>query len=116
MGNGGVRDSFRIQILSTTTSTSPVAMLGLMVSAVRSATMPSTAITYSARTSSALAVHGGVDVLVEDDLGDAVAVAQVDEDHAAQIAAAMHPAHQKDGLAGVGGAQLAAGVRAAQVA
>ena len=32
MGNGGVRDSFRIQILSATTSTSPVGRFGLMVS------------------------------------------------------------------------------------
>ena len=45
---------------------------------------------------SAAAVHGRVDVLVEDDLGDAVAVAQMNEDHAAQVAAAVHPAHQHD--------------------
>ncbi len=42
------------------------------------------------------AVHRRVDVVVEDHLRDAVAVAQMDEDHAAQVAAAMHPAHQDD--------------------
>ena len=39
---------------------------------------------------------------VEDELRDALAVAQVDEQHAAQIAAAMHPAHQDGAFAGVG--------------
>ena len=53
---------------------------------------------------------------VEDDLRHAVAIAQVDEDDAAEIAAAMDPAHQQGALAGVGGAQLSAGVRAAKVA
>ena len=53
MGKGGVFDSLRIQIFEATTSTSPVGMLGLMVSLERRATTPSTAITYSARTSSA---------------------------------------------------------------
>ena len=38
------------------------------------------------------AVRIAVDV--EDELRDAFAIAQMDEDHAAQIAAAMHPAHQ----------------------
>ena len=36
----------------------------------------------------------GLGLRVEDDLDDAFAVAQVDEDDAAVVAAAMHPAHQ----------------------
>ena len=50
-------------------------------------------------------------VAVENDLGDAVMVAQIDEQHAAMIALAMHPAGQADLAAHVGGAQLGAGVR-----
>jgi hypothetical protein len=50
---------------------------------------------------------------MEDELADAVAVAEVDEDHATEIAAAMNPSHQNDALADVGGAQLSARVGAA---
>ena len=46
----------------------------------------------------------------------AVAVAQVDEDDAAMVAAAVHPAHQQDRLARVRGAQFPAGMGAAKVA
>ena len=62
-----------------------------------------------------LGVQFGAAVGVKDDLRDAIAVAQMNEEHAAQIAAAMHPSHQQGGLAHIGSAQLAAGVRAAQV-
>jgi hypothetical protein len=40
----------------------------------------------------------------------------MNEDDAAEIAAAMHPAHEQRARAGVGGAELAAGVRALEVA
>ena len=36
--------------------------------------------------------------------------------HSAQVAAAMHPAHQQGALAGIGGAQFSAGVRAPKFA
>jgi hypothetical protein len=83
------------------TSTSPVARFGLGFS--RLATVPSTATTYSLRHSSA---RRGRRVLlfVADDLSEAVAVAQVEEDELAEVAAAVHPAHQQDGLARIGGA------------
>src|SRR5262249_44101300 len=45
---------------------------------------------------------------LEDDLGEAVAVAKVDEDQPAVIAAGVHPAVEDDGLPDVGGAPLAA--------
>ena len=61
-------------------------------------------------------VNGRIDIFVEDRLGEAFAVAQVDEDHAAVIAPPVDPAHQEDLLARVGGAQLAAGMGAAKVA
>ena len=48
--------------------------------------------------------------LVDDDLGQPVAVAQVEEDELAVVAAPMDPAGQPGGRAGIGGAQLAAGV------
>ena len=53
---------------------------------------------------------------MEHKLCDALTVAQVDEDHSAQITAAMHPAHQNRTLPRVGGAQLTAGVRTAKLA
>ena len=49
---------------------------------------------------------------VEHDLGDAVAVAQVDEDEAAVIAPAVDPSGEPRGRAVVGRSELAAGVRA----
>ena len=52
------------------------------------------------------------DLLVEHHLGDAGAVAEVEEDEVAVVAAAVDPTHKGDGLAGVGGAEFAAGVRA----
>ena len=61
-------------------------------------------------------MHFGPGVGVENQLRDAIAIAQVDEDHATQIAAAMHPAHQQGALSGVGGAQFPAGMCAAKFA
>ena len=62
-----------------------------------------------------LRVRLGMQLLIEDDLGDSGAVAQIDENQLAQIAAAMHPAHQHDVFIGVGCAQIAAVVGAFQV-
>ena len=45
---------------------------------------------------------------IADDLGDAFAVAQVDEDHAAMVAAAMVPAAEGDDLVDMAGIELAA--------
>src|ERR1019366_5796782 len=61
-------------------------------------------------------VNSGVHILVKDGLRVAGAVAHVDEDHRAVIAAPVRPSHQKDRLARVGGAQIPAHVRAAEVA
>jgi hypothetical protein len=46
-------------------------------------------------------------LLVEHYLGDAAAVAHVDEDQVAKVAPPMHPAHQHDFFIGVGRAQIA---------
>ena len=51
-------------------------------------------------------------VAVGDDLGDAVMVAQVDEQHAPMVAHPVHPARQAHLGPGVGGGQLAAGMAA----
>ena len=59
-----------------------------------------------------LGVSFGGDFFVEDNLGDAGAVAEVEEDEIAVVAAAVDPPHEGDGLAGVGAAEFAAGVRA----
>ena len=55
IGNTGVRASERMRISRASTSTLPVARFGLTVSAERAATSPVTATTYSERTWSATA-------------------------------------------------------------
>ena len=50
----------------------------------------------------------GVGLVVEDDLRDAVAVAQVDERHAAHVADTLHPAGKSNLPAGVGEPELTA--------
>jgi hypothetical protein len=61
---------------------------------------------------------GGLDQLglvgLEHDLRQPVPVAEVDEHQRPLVAAGVHPAVEDDGLAGVAGAQLAAGVRSPQ--
>ena len=54
-------------------------------------------------------------LFIEDDLRDSGAVAQINKDQLAQVAAAMHPAHQDHVFIGVGCAQAAAVVGAFQV-
>jgi len=49
---------------------------------------------------------------IEDELRETVAVAEVDKNEAAVIAVGMDPTGEFDGLADVGFAKLAAGVRA----
>jgi len=61
-------------------------------------------------------VNGRIDVFVEDGLGEASSVAQVDENHGAMIAPPVDPSHQEDRLARVGGAQLAAAMSTAKLA
>ena len=51
-------------------------------------------------------------VAVDHDLRDAVAVAQVDEDQPALVASTVHPAVERDGLAGVRESQFATCTRA----
>src|SRR5690606_32726987 len=51
-------------------------------------------------------------IRIGDDLGEAVMVAQVDEEEAAMVAHAMDPAREADGLADIGLSQLCAGVAA----
>ena len=72
---------------------------GFTVSGERASTCPRTAITYSARSRSASADERLV--VAHDDLRDAVAIADVDEDERAEVANAMHPAEQHDVLADV---------------
>src|SRR5207253_10765355 len=54
-------------------------------------------------------------VRIEDDLGDPLAVAEIDEDTAAVIAIARDPAEEDDLFALVGGAQFAAVMGAFQL-
>ncbi len=58
-----------------------------------------------------LEIGGGRD----DDLGDPVMVAQVDEKDAAQVPLVVNPARETDRLPGVRGAQIVAGVGAVRI-
>ena len=95
------------------TSTSPVAISGLDF--WRRSTRPSTATTNSERKLLGLGVRLGMQLLVEDNLSESGAVAQIDENQLAQIAPAMDPTHQHDVFVRVGRAQIAAIVCAFQV-
>ena len=61
-----------------------------------------------------LDVGVGVDLGVEDHLGEAVPVPQVHKDEAAVVPPALHPAHEHHFLAGVRQAQVPAGMAALQ--
>jgi hypothetical protein len=47
-------------------------------------------------------VHGCIQFVVEDDLGHAGAVAEVDEDDLAEVAAAVDPSHEHNFFARIG--------------
>ncbi len=118
MGNGGVRDSFRIQILSTRRPRlRRSAILGLTVSgAARLDDAFDGNHVFRAAPFGAL-VNRGVDVLVENHLGQAIAVAQVDEDRRRRWSRRRWTQPiSSTRLAGVGGAQFAARVSALKVA
>ena len=87
-----------------------------MASASRRRTLPTAATTYSGRTCSPFGVAVGRELLVENNLRDAGAVAEVEKDEVAVVAAAVDPAHEDHVLAGVGGAQVAAEMRAFEIA
>ena len=94
IGNGGVFASLRIVELAD--DDFDFAGRELRVDGVRrtgAARVPSTPIDELGSKPLGLG-HQRLVVLVEDDLRDAVAVAHVDEQQAAQIAHAMHPAEQ----------------------
>ena len=57
-----------------------------------------------------LVMNGSIHFVIEDDLGNAAAVAQIDEDDLAEIAAAVHPSHEDSFFARVGEAQSPAHV------
>jgi hypothetical protein len=61
-------------------------------------------------------MHRRVTVGAEHQLRDAFAIAQMDEQYAAQVAPAMHPAHKNGSFAGIGRAQSSAVMCSAQLA
>ncbi len=63
-----------------------------------------------------LGVRGGLRFLVEDHLDNTSAIANVEEEQVAKVAAAGNPAHDDGVAAFVGGAQRAAVVCALQIA
>ena len=53
-------------------------------------------------------MHGGIVGCVKYHLGQAIAVAQVNENQRAVVTAAMYPSRQRDGLVVMAGAELTA--------
>ncbi len=111
--NGGVGAAFRISISCASTSISPETRFGLAVPSGRGRTTPG----HADHELVAQRLGGGERrraVGVADDLHEALAVAQVDEDDAAVVAAAVDPAHQRDGLVQMAAVDAAAVVGAFQ--
>jgi hypothetical protein len=73
--------------------------------------LPVIASTYSLRTACARSSSSASILLIEDDLGDPFAIAQVQEEHRTVITIAVDPAHQRDGLSYVFPAECAAMMR-----
>ena len=89
-----------------TTSTSPVAISGFDFLAAHHAAFDGD---HKFRAQLfGLGVRLGMQLVVENDLRDSGAVAQVDEDQLAQVAPPVHPAHQHDVFIRVRRAQRAA--------
>ena len=77
----------------------PSARFGLTLPSSRRTTSPAAETTCSERSRSASGVRLRRGLGMEDELHEARAVAQVDEDQAAVVAPAVHPAGDADGLA-----------------
>jgi hypothetical protein len=58
----------------------------------------------------------GGQLLIEHDLGNARAVAEIEKNEVAVVAAPVNPAHQNHLLPGAGGAQVAAKMRSFKIA
>ncbi len=113
---GGVLDSLRSNNSSATISMPPVGMLGFSRPAARVRDTAFDSDDVLGARGFGLGVSSGGVLLVEDDLGDAGAVAHVEEDEVAVVAAAVDPAHQDDVLAVLFVAKVSAHVGAAESA
>ena len=90
----------------------PVGSFGFSVPGRRGATVPDGADDELGADALGVGVGARGVGLVDHDLGDPVAVAQVEEDELAVVAAAVDPAGEAGGDARIGRAQLAVRVRA----
>ena len=106
--NGASLVSLRTRSWVVSSSTSPVGILGLMASLARRRSLPTAAMTYSGRICSPLAWPSGTSSLSRTTWANTGAVAEVEEDEVAVVAAAVDPTHEDYGFSGVGGAQLSA--------
>ena len=112
--NGGVTARFRIVSFSTRTSISPVASFGFAAPSGRWATLPVTCSTHSQRIGFREFQIFRAAFRRNHDLGFAVAIAQIDKQHALMIAVRIDPTAKRDRLTDVAGAELAASVSAIQ--
>jgi hypothetical protein len=84
--NGGSFDSLRMRNSSATSSTSPVGILRLTVLAIAQLDRAGDGDDIFVAQSFGFFVDGGIALGVDDDLGDAGAVAQIDENEVAVVA------------------------------
>jgi len=103
---GGVFALFNMWSFAAISSTSPVAISGFAF--WRLTTVPSTRDDEFAAHVLGFGVRFALRFLVENDLDDAGAVADVKEEQIAEVAAAMDPTHDGGVAVGVGGAEGAA--------
>ena len=113
---GGVFASLSSSSSSATTSISPVGMLGFSRPAPRRRTCAFDRDDVLRAARRRPWRGAAPSLLVDDDLGDAGAVAQIEEDEAAVVAPAVDPAHQDDVLPCVFCAKVSAHLRPLQTA
>jgi hypothetical protein len=106
---------FKTSSAVTPTSISPVGILALFVPAGRCRTLPVMLTTHSLRRRRPARTVPGQIRRIKHRLRAAFAVADVNEDEAAEVAAGMDPAGQRDGLPDVCRAQFVAMMRAFHV-
>ena len=93
------------------TSMPPVFSFGFSLPGSRGATIPLTPTTYSLRSSLPLGLKALAGIRLEDDLGNAVAIAEVNEGQTAEVPSSVHPAVQDHRFPDVFAGQFTARMR-----
>ena len=110
ISNGGVGVALKTSSSWTRTSIAPVLSLGFSLPGEPGGDGPPDADDVLVAELARRAPGAPAGLGLEDDLGQAVAVAEVDEDQPAEVAPGVHPAVEDDRLPDVVGRQFAAGM------